>query len=253
MANIQKSTGPRILITQNPTPDLEASYSSLKRFYKLDLHFEGLTEVTFIPSPKFRMHKPTICEHTTFLFTNKVAMDAFFTLGKSCNITLPLTTKYFLANEKLQTYLQKYVEIKKRKVFHGERYLEDLFPVFPKHKNEKFLFPCSKLGRKSLKDFFAEKKYHYTEVEIYNSGSRNLSELAPESYDIIVFFSVFAIESFAKNFPNHDFGKTKIATLGSKTLQVAKGLGWNVTIPVPANGVFSIVQGLDNYLSSLSL
>ncbi len=48
--------------------------------------------------------------------------------------------KYFCISEQTANYLQKYIVIRKRKIFTGERTAQDPLEVMKKHKKEKFIF-----------------------------------------------------------------------------------------------------------------
>ena len=243
---------PKVLITQTYKPNLAATYSKLSEYFDANIAFRSFTKVEFISLSQFRIHKPTVTEHTAFLFTGRAVLDGFFQFLKDCNIFLPKSTKYFLATEELQSHLYKYVELRKRKVFCGRKQLEDLFPIMYKHKKEKFLFPCSDLGRRTISDFYKKKKYHYTELPIYQNVYGDLTDLNPDDYDVIVFFSPFAIEAFVKNFPNYSFEKTVVAAFSERTVQTAKKQGWRVTIAAPTEKTQSMVGGLIEYFDSIS-
>ena len=243
---------PKVLITQAHNINLSATYSKLKEYFNATVDFRSFTEVKFIAPAQFRIHKPMVIEQTAFLITGRAILNGFFNFVKECSIFLPKETKYFLATEELKSYLCKYVELRKRKVFCGSKQLEDLLPIMHKHKNEKFLFPCSNLGRKSISDFFKKKKYQYTELPIYENGYADLSDLNPEQYDVIAFFSPLAVKAFAKNFPNYAFEKTAIAALGEKTIKAAKEAGWTVMITAPTKETPSMISGLIDYFDGLN-
>ena len=246
----QDYDGPTILLTQQHTPSLENTYAPLKEYFGAQIDFRTFTESKFLSLPQFRIHKPTILAHTTFLFTSRVVIDGFFKLAKACSIFLPKTTKYFLAREALQNHLGKYVELYKRKIFWGDCQLEDLFTILHKHKKEKFLFPCSNKGRKNIRAVFKKKQYHYTELPFYHKVHGDLTGVVPSKYDVIVFFSPTAVEAFSKHFPNYPLVHTKIAAFGSKTIQAVEQAGWSVTIAAPTLQTTSMVAGLIDYFDN---
>ena len=246
--NETKETALRILITQKLTPSLRCAYARLENDYDAHVTFQGFTEVSFIPEAHFRVYKPLIAAHTAFLFTNRIALDGFFQFLKSCNIILPPTTLFFLTAEKLVNYLSKYVEIKKRKVMHGRGDFESFLDTIIKYKKEKFLFPCSNLKSPLLRKFFKQNKYHYKELPFYSTGFAQVKDLDPAEYDIIVFYSPFAVNSFNKNFPKYGFAKTKIAAFGEQTLKELTKKAWPVSVKAPTQEHASMVSALVDYL-----
>ncbi len=242
---------PTVLVTQSYTPSLDATYNQLREYFGAKITFQALTGVSFLSLPQFRLHKALICEHTAFLFTNRVVLDGFFKLAKECSIFFPKTTKYFLATEGLQNHLGKHIELRKRKIFFGQKEIEDLLSIMHKYKKEKFLLPCSDLGRPVVSDFFAKKKYHYTELPIYHTVYHELQGLQPEDYDVVVFYSPFSVEAFAQNFPNYNFATTKIAAFSSATIQAVQEKGWKIAIEAPREQTPSMVQGLINFFDKV--
>ncbi|MEM9738065.1 MAG: uroporphyrinogen-III synthase [Bacteroidota bacterium] len=242
-----QNSNPKILITQPYTPSLEASYEKIIAKYGADIHFQGFIEHESIPVPLFRKYKHDILNYTAVLFTNRTAIDSFFQLSKTCSIKIPANKKYFCLTEPLQNYLRKYIEFKKRKVFHGHRKVDDLFPLITKHKKESFLMPCSKGRQASIHLFFKKKGYLFKEIIIYKTKIAKLATLDTGVYDIIVFFSPIAVEAFASNFPNYQQGYTKIATFNDLTAKMVEKFGWENNIHAPTLAAPSIATALDAY------
>ncbi|MGB0356803.1 MAG: uroporphyrinogen-III synthase [Cytophagales bacterium] len=242
----------KVLITQHASLSLKAAYASLGENYGVQVDFQGFSEPKFISLPEFRTNKDLILTRSAFLFSNSTAINAFLKMCNRCSIFLhPDKIKYFLAREGLQKHLQKYVELKKRKLFCGQRGLEDLFPIMPKHKNNRFLFASSDVGNSVVRDFFKKEGYDYAELVLYRNEVPDLSHLHLEGYDVIVFFSPVTIRSFHQCFPTYDFSQTKVAVLGEKAVEEANKLGWPLHIVVPALGVNSMLDGLENYFESV--
>ena len=57
--------------------------------------------------------------------------------------TVPDKHQIFCQSEAVAFYLQKYVVYRKRKIYVGEKKMEDLEGVFKKFNKETFLFPTS--------------------------------------------------------------------------------------------------------------
>lgn len=242
-----KESNKKVLITQQATVGLRNTYARLTKNYGVHVDFQVLVKAKPIPLPFFRTYKPVIKNATAILFSNKLAMDLFFQLSKESGIEMLSKTKYFFATEALQPYLTKFTELKKRKVYHGRKQLEDLFPILKNHKKERFLFPCSNLGRPTLKAFFDEKKFHYTEMPIYTNIFCKMTDLNPAQYAVVVFFTPFAVRSFVKSFPDYNWENTSIAAFGEKTIQEIRTLGWKVAIMAPSPSCPSILNGLEQF------
>ncbi len=243
-----ESNTTKILITQPHTPSLKASYQKIEENYGADIQFQSFIENEPIPIPLFRRHKYDILNYTAVLFTNKTAIDSFFQLSKACSIKVPTTKKYFCLTASLQSYLRKYIEIKKRKVFHGNRKIEDLFPLISKHKKESFLIPCSGSKQEVVKSFLKKEACTFKEIIIYKTRTSKLEKLDVSQYDIIVFFSPLTVEAFATNFPNYQQGNTKIATFNDVTAKMVNKFGWENNIHAPTSSAPSIADALNNYL-----
>lgn len=135
-----------ILVSQ-PKPEGDKSpYFDLAEKYKLKIDFRPFVQVDGVDVQEFRTQKVTISEHTAVVLTSKVAVDHFFRMAKEVRFDVPDTMKYFCISEQIAYYLQKYVTYRKRKIFFGKQTMEDLAEVMKKHKNEKFLLPCTDLA-----------------------------------------------------------------------------------------------------------
>ena len=114
---------------------------------------------------------------------------------------MPAEMKYFCISEQTAYYLQKYIVLRKRKLFTGEKTAADLFDIIKKHKTEKFLFPCSNIRKNDIPDFMRSNNLHFTEAVIYKTVPADLSDLAEVKYDCLAFFSPSGIHSLFMNFP----------------------------------------------------
>jgi uroporphyrinogen-III synthase len=77
-------------------------------------------------------------------------VDHYFRIAKELRFEVPDTMKYFCTSEATAFYLQKYVQYRKRKIFFGKQTPEDLMEVIRKHKDERFLLPCSDIHKNDL-------------------------------------------------------------------------------------------------------
>lgn len=161
---------------------------------------------------------------------------------------MPADMKYFCVSEQTSNYLQKYIVIRKRKIFTGLKTAADLLELVKKHKNEKYLFPCSDIRKNDIPDFFKENGYNFTEAIIYNTVASDLSDLKEVFYDIVAFFSPSGITSLFQNFPDFKQNNTRIAAFGPTTAQAARDAGLILDIEAPLPNAPSMTGALELYI-----
>ena len=111
----------RILISQ-PKPSNEASpFYTLAKKYNLKIDFRQFEKLDPVSVKDFRKQKVNILEHSAIIFTSRNAVDYFFKLAESLKVNIPTDMKYFCVSEQTANYLQKYIVIRKRKIFVGNR------------------------------------------------------------------------------------------------------------------------------------
>ena len=66
---------------------------------------------------------------------------------------MPAATKYFCIAEQTAHYLQKYIVVKRRKIFKGKGTAKDLTEVISKHHQEHFLLPRADKDPNFIADF----------------------------------------------------------------------------------------------------
>ena len=132
-----------ILVSQPEPTTPKSPYFDLAEKYKLKIDFRPFIQVEAIPAQEFRQARISLLEHSAVIFTSRNAVDHFFRMAEEMRVVVPESMKYFCVSESTAYYLQKYVVYRKRKIFHGKQKYEDLLDVIKKHKNERFLFPCS--------------------------------------------------------------------------------------------------------------
>ena len=237
-----------ILVSQ-PKPSAEDSpYHKLAEKYKLKVDFRPFIHIEPVSVKDFRKQKVDVLNHTAVIFTSRNAVDHFFTLCKEMKIEMPSDMKYFCISDQTANYLQKYIVIRKRKIFTGSKTAQDLIEILKKHKNEKYIFPCSNIRKNDIPDFLTENDYHYSEAVIYKTVASDLSDLAEVNYDIIAFFSPSGINSLLVNFPNFKQNKTRIAAFGPTTAQAVKDAGLVLDIQAPMPNAPSMTGALEVYI-----
>ncbi|MFZ8960297.1 MAG: uroporphyrinogen-III synthase [Flavobacteriaceae bacterium] len=242
-----------ILVSQ-PEPSLEKSpYSRLIEKNKLSIDFRPFIHVEGVTAKEVRQQKIDFNNFDNIVLTSRNAVDHFFRLCKEMRFTVPDTTKYFCQSEAVAFYLQKYVVYRKRKVYVGERSIEDLESVFKKFNKESFLIPTSDVLKSDIPDFLEKIKLNWQRAILYRTVVSDLSDLRDVYYDILVFFSPSGIESLFKNFPDFKQNDTRIAVYGNTTENAAKEAGLRIDVKAPTPETPSMTMALEKYIASINV
>lgn len=242
-----------ILVSQ-PEPSLEKSpYSRLIEKNKLTIDFRPFIHVEGVTAKEVRQQKIDFNNFDNIVLTSRNAVDHFFRLCKEMRFTVPDTTKYFCQSEAVAFYLQKYVVYRKRKVYVGERSIEDLESVFKKFNKESFLIPTSDVLKSDIPDFLEKMKLNWQRAILYRTVVSDLTDLRDVYYDILVFFSPSGIESLFKNFPDFKQNDTRIAVYGNTTENAAKEAGLRIDVKAPTPETPSMTMALEKYIASISV
>jgi uroporphyrinogen-III synthase len=237
-----------ILVSQPEPQDENSPYFNLAKKYNLKIDFRPFIKIDPVTAKDFRRQKVNILDHTAIILTSRNAVDHIFRLAAENKVEIPADMKYFCISEQTANYLQKYIVIRKRKIFTGERSAEDLIQVIKKHKTEKFLYPCSDIRKEDIPKFLEENGYQYREAIIYRTVASDLSDLSDVNYDILAFYSPSGIESLFSNFPNFVQNKTRIAVFGPTTAKAAKEAGLITDIIAPLPNAPSMTGALELYI-----
>ena len=241
-----------ILVSQ-PEPSLEKSpYSRLLEKNKLTIDFRPFIHVEGVTAKEVRQQKIDFNNFENIVLTSRNAVDHFFRLCKEMRFTVPDTTKYFCQSEAVAYYLQKYVVYRKRKVYVGERSIEDLEIVFKKFNKESFLVPTSDVLKSDIPDFLDKMNLKWQRAILYRTVVSDLSNLRDVYYDILVFFSPSGIESLFKNFPDFKQNNTRIAVYGNTTENAALEAGLRIDVKAPTPETPSMTMALEKYISSVN-
>ena len=144
----------KILVSQ-PQPTTEKSpYSELAEKYGLKLEFRPFIKVEGVTAKEFRQERINILDHTAIIFTSRTAIDHFFRICGELRITVPDTMKYFCISEATAFYLQKYIVYRKRKIFYGDKKVDDMTKILLKHKTENFLVLFPIFTKKIFPDYW---------------------------------------------------------------------------------------------------
>ncbi|MDI9862114.1 MULTISPECIES: uroporphyrinogen-III synthase [Flectobacillus] len=241
-----------ILVSQARPTDEKSPYFELAKRYNIKVDFRPFIEIQGVSFKDFRKQKINILDHTAIIFTSRNAVDHFFRICKEARIEVPADMKYFCITEQTAIYLQKYIVIRKRKIFSGQKTAADLLELIKKHKSEKFLFPCSDKRRNDIPEFMGTNDLHLTEAVMYETVSADLSDLEDVYYDILAFFSPSGIKSLFDNFPDFQQNKTRIAAFGPTTAKAVTDAGLFLDIQAPLPNAPSMSGALELYIKKVN-
>ena len=236
-----------ILVSQ-PKPADKSPYYELEKKYNITIDWRSFIHVEPVLARDFRKCKVRIEDFSAVVLTSKNSVDHFFRMAEEMRVKLSLDLKYFCLTEAIANYLQKFIVYRKRKVFVGNRGIDDLSQAIKRNKSEKFLVPCSNLGAKDVCKYLDENELDWQEAVMFNTVSSDLSDLSDVTYDILVFFSPQGIESLYDNFPDFKQNDTRIAVFGNSTRRAVEERSLVVNIQAPSDVSPSMTAALDQYL-----
>lgn len=235
-----------ILVSQ-PKPE-RSPYYELEKKYNLTIDWRQFIQVEGVSAKEFRKTRIRPDEFTAIIFTSKNSVDHFFRMCEDLRTTMSQDTRYFCLTETIANYLQKFIIYRKRKVFFGQRTIEDLAPALNKFKaTEKFLLPCSNLGAQDVSVYLTENGFTWQDAMMYRTVSSDLSDLSDVTYDVLVFFSPLGITSLYENFPDFKQNETRLAIFGRATSEAVEAKGLKINIQ-PTPDAPSMTMALEKYL-----
>jgi uroporphyrinogen-III synthase len=238
-----------ILVSQPQPTDIEKSpYGDLTRKYNVLIDFYKFIKIEGIPSKEFRQSRINLLDYSAVIFTSRNAVDHYFRMAKELRADIPQTMKYFCMSESTAFYLQKYVQYRKRKIFHGKQSFEDLMEIIRKHKEEKYLLPCSDIHKASISKMLDDNEVNYNKGIFYKTLASDLSHIDIKKYDMLVFFSPTGIASLFKNFPEFKQNSTIIGAFGPTTSNAVREAGLNLNIEAPTKTAPSMTMAIEEYL-----
>ncbi|MCF0058913.1 uroporphyrinogen-III synthase [Dyadobacter sp. CY356] len=237
-----------ILVSQSRPADENSPYFEIAKKYGIKVDFRPFIQIDGVSYKEFRKQKINILDHTAVIFTSRNAIDHFFRICAEGRVEVPATMKYFCISEQTANYLQKYIVIRKRKIFAGTKTAVELIELIRKHKKEKFLYPCSDVRKNEIPEFADVEEFQFTEATMYQTASADLSDLEDVYYDIIAFFSPSGIKSLFDNFPDFKQNVTRIAAFGPTTAKAVEDAGLILDIQAPLPNAPSMTGALDLYI-----
>src|SRR5580698_2244664 len=193
----------RILISQ-PKPELERSpYFEIAKNFGVEVHFRPFVQVEGIPAREFRKNRIDILSYTAVIMTSKNAVDHFFRICTEMRIIVPETMKYFCISETTAYYLQKYIQFRKRKIFFSNHSYADLVDIIrKKHKDDKYLLPCSDAPNEEYTGPLEREGLKYAKAPLYRAVNSDIRDLNFAEYDMLVLFSSAGLNSLLTSFPD---------------------------------------------------
>jgi uroporphyrinogen-III synthase len=238
-----------ILISQ-PKPAQLTAYEQLEQRFHVHIDFVPFVTVEGLTEKEYRKNRVYPNDYTAIVFTSRNAVEHFFRLCADMRIKMSEETKYFCTTENIANFLQKFINYRKRKVFHGVRSITDLKPNIQRNKDEKYFLPCSDAGNPDIVAFFDSLKVPIQEAVMYRTLNSDLSGLRDIKYDIIAFFSSLEIKSLFDNFPNFIQEDRRICVFGPSALRAVTERGMHVDIQAGTPEAPSIAIALENYLKT---
>jgi uroporphyrinogen-III synthase len=239
-----------ILVSQPEPANDKSPYSRLKEKHKLKIDFRPFIHVEGLSAKEVRLQKINFSDFNNVILTSRNAVDHFFRITDEMRYKVPDSTKYFCQSEAVAFYLQKYVVYRKRKIYVGEKNINDLEAFFQKFKTEKFLLPTSDVLKPSIPDSLNKMGIDWTRLQLYKTVVSDLSDLRNVYYDVLVFFSPSGIESLLKNFPDFEQNETRIAAYGNATVLAADKAKLRIDIKAPTPETPSMTMAIEKYISN---
>ena len=242
----------RLLISQPKPSNDNSPYFKLAERYNLEIDFRKFIQIEEVSYKEFRKEKIHPLDYSAVIFTSRNAVDNYYRICEEAKIEVPADMKYFCISEQTANYLQKYIVIRKRKLFVGKKSAIDLIEVLKKHKGEKFLYPCSDIRKDTITNYLSESESEYKEAVLYRTVSSDLSDLKDVNYDVIAFFSPSGLTSLFTNFPDFEQKETRIAAFGPTTAKAVRDAGLVLDIEAPHPNAPSMTGAIELYVKEVN-
>lgn len=239
----------KILISQ-PRPEIERSpYFEIARNFNVEVDFRPFIQIEGVPAKEFRKQRIDVLSYNAVIMTSKNAVDNYFRICNEMRIIVPETMKYFCISEATAYYLQKYIQFRKRKIFFSNFSFADLVEIIKKkHKEEKFLLPCTDVPNDEYTDLLDREGIRYVKAPLYKAVYSNLTDINMSQYDMLVLFSSAGITSLLNNFPDFKQQHTLIAAFGEQTAKAVIHAGLKLHIHAPQPQAPSMAMALEQFL-----
>lgn len=237
----------KILISQ-PKPLGRSPYADLEARYEVAVDFIPFVEIEGLTDHEFRQFDVDYTHYKAVIFTSKYAVDHYFRLGEETRMNTSEDTKFFCASDTVAMYMQKYREMRRRKILFGQNSVLELSEMIKKNKSRKFLIPCSEVHPEDICNLLEKLNITYSKVQQYRTVPAKLEDKNIKDYNIITFFAPSSVTGFLSNFPDYKKEDQIVAAFGTQTLQECKNRGIDVDIAAPLPGIPSMVMAIENYM-----
>lgn len=240
-----------ILFSQPKPADIEKSpYQSLISNFNVNPTFKQFIKIEGMTANQFRLDKIYMQEYGAIIFTSRNAIDHLFRIVKEMKYTIPDTMKYFCNSESTALYLQKYVQYRKRKIFHGKQELSEILDIILKNKDDKFLFPCSDVQGQNITDMLNANGINYKRATIYKTVSSDIKDLDLTQFDMIVLFTPSGVKSLFDNFPDFQQGNIIFGGFGQHTIKAMEEAGLKTDVIAPTEKTPSMTMAIEQYIKN---
>lgn len=241
----------KILISQQ-TPLNTTPFTTISEKYGVDIDFKPFFVIEPLTSREFRAQRINLLDYSAVVFSSRHAIDAYFSLADELRVKIPETMKYFCTTEAVAMYLQKHIVYRKRKIFFGDGTPKSVIDLIgPKHKGEKFLITTSDSANSdSMTKLFDAQSLEYTTAVFVKSVSQDLKDLAPDTYDLIVFYNPSDVKSLYENFPEFKQGDLKFISYGKSIVKAMEDAGLEIAVKAPSPEYHSVASAIEAYLKS---
>lgn len=238
----------KVLVSQPKPSNSKSPYFQLMDETGITIDFKQLFSIKPVASREFRDQKIDILKHTSVVLSSRTMADHFFALLKELRIELPDDFRYYCSSEIIATYLQKYIVVRKRKVFFPEKTggAPSLSSLLIKYSSKELYFIPSIEGQKEhLFEELNANGVTYTQGIISQLQFTKITKEEIQSYDLLLFFSPNGVQSLYTNIPDYTQGDQSIACLGEGTLKALQERSLKVDIAVPNKDFTSINAALE--------
>lgn len=240
-----------VLVTL-PHPETSKSpYFELAKKFNLNLDFHPFILVEGVEGREFRKQKVDIAQYTAIVFTSRHAVDHFFRLCEELKVKVSQDMKYVCITEAIALYLQKFILYRKRKVFFSpDGRIKGMQDIITKHKQEKYLLPTTDSGRDSFIQHFNKLNTPFAEVTMYKTVANDIAGIMKSTFDMMLFFSPFSIQTLFENNPKFQQKGTLIGAFGPSTSKAIEDAGLRLDVKAPEINAPSMVSAIEQFLSS---
>ena len=141
-----------ILVSQPEPASDKSPYSRLREKHKLKIDFRPFIHVEGLTAKEVRLQKINFSDYNNIVLTSRNAVDHFFRVTEEMRYKVPDATKYFCQSEAVAYYLKKYVVYRKRKIYVGDRNINDFEAIFKKFEKESLLLTSSDVIKQSIRN-----------------------------------------------------------------------------------------------------